>query len=84
MLAEQYHFVGIGGIGMSALARILLQQNIRVSGSDQSHNPIIEQLRVLGACISIGHDVKHIPKNATLIISTDIHEDNVELLYAKR
>lgn len=78
-----YHFIGIGGIGMSGLARILLSQGEKVSGSDLSVNPVMESLQKMGAHIYIGHDAKHLPAGATVIFSTDIPEHNPELLHAK-
>lgn len=63
------HFVGIGGIGMSALAKILLARGITVSGSDQAAGPQTEALRLLGARIQIGHDAAAID-GADLVIIT--------------
>lgn len=77
------HFIGIGGISMSALAEILLSEGYNVSGSDTKDSLIIERLRKLGAKIYIGHDEKNLPENADLVIYTDaISKDNVEYLKA--
>ena len=57
---SSYHFVGIGGIGMSAIARILLARGEAVSGSDLSATPLVEQLRSEGARIAIGHDAGNV------------------------
>lgn len=81
-LASNYHFVGIGGIGMSGLARLLLQQNIPVSGTDISVSPLIEELKTLGAEIHIGHDSKHVPETSSLVVSSDISAQNPELQLA--
>ena len=63
------HFVGVGGIGMSALAKILLARGMTVSGSDQLAGPQTEALELLGARISIGHDATAI-EGADLVIIT--------------
>lgn len=79
-MGNNYHFVGIGGIGMSALARLLLQQNERVSGSDLT---IKQELVDEGAIIFQGHHKKHIQKNMTVIFSTAVSADNPEIVQAK-
>ena len=79
---EHYHFIGIGGIGMSGLARILLQRKVKVSGSDISNNKIIESLLDLGAIIHLGHSEKHITSGMTVVYSTDIKKNNPEYLAA--
>ncbi|MBL7575032.1 UDP-N-acetylmuramate--L-alanine ligase [Peptoniphilus asaccharolyticus DSM 20463] len=73
------HFIGIGGISMSAIAQILLNYNYSVSGSDRKSSPITDKLESLGAKIYFEHSPKNI-KNADLIIYTDaISLDNQEL-----
>ncbi|MBS0620034.1 MAG: UDP-N-acetylmuramate--L-alanine ligase [Verrucomicrobia bacterium] len=83
-MEEKTHFIGIGGIGMSALARILLEQGKRVSGSDISSSPLIEKLEARGAEIHFGHSSDHVQGVTSVICSTDIKEDNPELQEAKR
>jgi len=80
------HFIGIGGIGVSALARYYLAQNHKVSGSDLVSSEITKALKKLGAKVFIGkHKAKNLPKDADLIIySSAILEDNPELLKAKK
>ena len=78
------HFIGIGGIGMSALARILLQRNRPVSGSDERSSAITESLQKEGAKIAIGHSAAAIVGDERVIYSTDIAHDNVEFQEAKR
>lgn len=76
------HFIGIGGVSMSGLAEILLEEGYKVSGSDMNDGLIIERLRNLGADIYIGHDKDNI-KDVDLVIYTDaISSDNEELLEA--
>jgi len=80
---EKYHFIGIGGIGMSGLAKILLSKNIQISGSDIAENYIIEGLRKAGADVKIGHCASVIKPHTTVVYSTDIREDNPEFKAAK-
>jgi UDP-N-acetylmuramate--alanine ligase len=67
---EHIHFIGIGGIGISAIARMMLQEGKRVSGQDMQDSEIIEELRKAGADITIGQSLGHIPKDAHLIVYT--------------
>lgn len=77
------HFVGIGGIGMSALARILLMRGEKVSGSDVQFTSIAQQLSEEGAAIFIGHEPENIAGAQIIIFSTGIGFDNPELLAAQ-
>lgn len=72
------HFIGIGGIGMSGLARILLSRKAQVSGSDISSNYVTEGLTQAGAHVFLGHSEKHIAPDMTIIYSSDIKKDNPE------
>ncbi|MBX7067296.1 MAG: UDP-N-acetylmuramate--L-alanine ligase [Parachlamydiales bacterium] len=78
-----YHFIGLGGIGMSALARILLQRGSAVKGSDIKSSRILQELEKEGAKVQIGHSAEAIVGTETIVYSTDIKEDNVEWLSAK-
>ncbi len=80
---KHYHFIGIGGIGMSALARILLSRGQKVTGSDLSFSSTVQQLKEEGAHIFIGHDVKNIEQPHYVIYSTQVASDNPELLAAQ-
>ena len=62
------YFIGIGGISMSALAEIMLEEGIKVSGSDRSNSRIIKKLQTSGANINIGHDSKNIKDDIDLIV----------------
>ena len=85
MKSHIYHLIGIGGIGMSGLARIALQKGDTVSGSDVSMSQVIQSLIESGAKIFIGHDAKHLPQEmAKVVYSTDIAEDNPEMQEAKK
>ncbi len=77
-------FIGIGGISMSALAEIMLEEGIKVSGSDRNTSKIIKKLQKSGARIYINHDSKNISDDIDLIVYTSaISNDNPELLRAK-
>lgn len=80
---ENYHFIGIGGIGMSGLARILIEKQHAVSGSDLQVNKPIEALVQKGAKVSFGHSSAHLPKQATVVYSSGINSNNPELVEAK-
>jgi UDP-N-acetylmuramate--alanine ligase len=77
------HFVGIGGAGMSGIARILLARGVRVSGSDRRDTPTLLALRALGARVELGHDPAHLGDADTVVVSTAIREDNPELAAAR-
>ncbi len=82
MMKEKYHFIGIGGIGMSALARIALQKKAEVSGSDLSSSVLIEKLSADGANITVGHSADAVTADKVVIYSTDIQKGNPELVAA--
>src|SRR4051812_26835555 len=78
-ISGHVHFIGIGGIGMSALARLLLARDIHVTGSDKEPNSITKELEQLGARIMIGHQLKNIEGASVVAVSTAITEQNPEL-----
>lgn len=81
---ESVHFIGVGGIGMSALARILLHKGIQVSGSDLKSNDLTEKLRKQGARIYQHHAEEHLPAGTDyVVVSTAISEDNPEIKAAR-
>ena len=77
------HFVGIGGIGMSGIARVLLQMGWKVSGSDLKTSSITEGLRKLGATIFEGHQAENVAKADVVVISSAIPSSNPELVAAR-
>src|SRR6478609_2306814 len=77
------HFVGIGGAGMSGIARIMLARGIPVSGSDAKDSRSVAVLRALGAAVHVGHDATNIAGADTVVVSTAIRESNVELAQAR-
>ncbi len=80
---REFHFIGIGGIGMSGLARILLDKKMRVSGSDLSLSSNTEQLKDRGAVILQGHSAKHISPKHTVVYSSGIKKTNPEYIAAE-
>ncbi len=77
--SKHIYMVGIGGIGMSALAQLLQEQGKEVSGSDRGESPVTEMLAEKGIAVSIGHDQCNIPADAKLLVYSDaIPADNVE------
>lgn len=79
------HFIGIGGIGVSSIARMFLLEGKGVSGSDLSSSKTTEELEKLNAHIFYGHDAKNIPEDTGLVVYTiAIPEDNPEFLEARK
>ncbi|GAB2879239.1 UDP-N-acetylmuramate--L-alanine ligase [Myroides odoratimimus subsp. xuanwuensis] len=76
------HFVGIGGAGLSGIARIMLERGIAVSGSDGADSPVLEVLRELGARVHLGHAAEHVHDVDTLVVSTAVRESNPEVVEA--
>lgn len=76
------HFVGVGGVGMSGIAEILLALGFRVSGSDLKESGTTERLRELGARICIGHSAEHLEKADVVVVSSAVPVDNPEIRVA--
>ncbi|HEY3812233.1 MAG TPA: UDP-N-acetylmuramate--L-alanine ligase [Caulobacteraceae bacterium] len=77
------HFVGIGGIGMSGIAEIMLKIGYQVQGSDAKASGNTERLEALGARIFIGHDAEHVGEASAVVYSTAVKVDNPELVAAR-
>ena len=77
------HFIGIGGIGMSGIAKLLVNLGYKVTGSDVKESSIIIQLRALGISVWLGHEAGNIAEAAIVVISSAIKEDNIELKEAR-
>jgi UDP-N-acetylmuramate--alanine ligase len=77
-----YHLVGIGGIGMSAIARLLLARGARVTGSDVHRSELIEKLEAEGARIAIGHRAENVGAPDLVIVSSAIAHENPEFVAA--
>jgi UDP-N-acetylmuramate--alanine ligase len=78
------HFIGIGGIGLSAMAKILLEQGYRVSGSDLQSSPLTANLEALGASIYKGHAAGNVGPAELVIMSSAIRPDNPEVVAARQ
>jgi UDP-N-acetylmuramate--alanine ligase len=83
-MTHNYHLIGIGGIGMSGIAQLLLRLGFKVSGSDLKEGPITRELEKLGARICIGHDARNLPDAEVIVYSSAIKEDNPEVIEARR
>jgi UDP-N-acetylmuramate--alanine ligase len=78
------HFIGIGGIGMSGIAEVLLTLGFTVSGSDLERSAITERLASLGASVWRGHDARHVEGSDIVVVSSAIKPGNVELEAAQQ
>ena len=79
------HFVGLGGAGMSGIARIMLARGVVVSGSDTTADSVaLSELAALGARVCVGHAAGHLGDADTLVVSSAIRADNPELVEANR
>ncbi|MEU1804859.1 UDP-N-acetylmuramate--L-alanine ligase [Streptomyces sp. NPDC019937] len=81
---DRPHFIGIGGAGMSGVAKVLVQRGARVAGSDSKDSPIVAALRELGATVHLGHAAANVAPDATsVVVSSAIRPDNLELVTAR-
>jgi UDP-N-acetylmuramate--alanine ligase len=78
------HFTGIGGAGMSGIARIMLTRGVAVSGSDSAPSDLLTGLAALGAQVHVGHAAANLGDADTIVVSTAIRESNPELAEARR
>jgi UDP-N-acetylmuramate--alanine ligase len=78
------HFVGIGGIGMSGIAEVLLNLGYAVSGSDLKESDTTRRLASLGARIALGHAARNLAEADVVVISSAVRKDNPEVLEARR
>ena len=83
-MKKKYHFIAIGGVGMSGLAKYLLQNDFEVSGSDINDSKYVQGVRKLGAKVHIRHDENNVPDDCIVVASTAIRENNPEIQKAKR
>ncbi|MFC0220642.1 UDP-N-acetylmuramate--L-alanine ligase [Pseudochelatococcus lubricantis] len=77
------HFIGIGGIGMSGIAEVLINLGYTVQGSDASDNANVKRLRDKGAAVYTGHEASHLGEAEVVVVSTAIKRDNPELVEAR-
>ena len=83
-LQQRIHFIGIGGIGMSAIAKILFQKGFKISGSDQNENLIIKDLKKKGVKVFKNHSTSNVDDVDIVVYSSAIKKNNVELKAAKK
>ncbi|WP_413250682.1 UDP-N-acetylmuramate--L-alanine ligase [Sinomonas flava] len=77
------HFVGIGGVGMSAVARVMIARGVAVSGSDAKDLPVMADLGGLGARVAVGYGAENVGDAETVVAGSAIRPDNPELLAAR-
>ncbi|MBQ8025060.1 MAG: UDP-N-acetylmuramate--L-alanine ligase [Oscillospiraceae bacterium] len=77
------HFVGIGGVSMSALAEVLLEKGITVTGSDVNESDAVKHLRQIGIAVAIGHDAKNVEGADFLVRTAAARDDNPEVMAAR-
>ncbi|CAN2236075.1 MurC UDP-N-acetylmuramate-alanine ligase [actinobacterium SCGC AAA044-D11] len=82
-IASRIHFIGLGGAGMSGIARIVLAQGASVSGSDAKDSTVLSALKTLGAQVFVGHQASNIGDAEVLVVSSAIDEANPEISAAK-
>ncbi len=81
---QHFHFAGIGGIGMSGIAEVLLNLGYQISGSDLQLSPTTDRLAKLGAIIYEGHDAGNVAGAKALVVSSAVDESNPEVIEARR
>jgi len=77
--SERVHFIGIGGYGMSAIAKVMLEMGYHVTGSDLAQQELTEKLAANGARVYIGHEAAHVQGADLVVYSTALSKDNVEM-----
>lgn len=81
---KKIHFIGVGGVGVSAIARMARLKGIKVTGSDVSMNKMAERIQTIHGKIFIGHKRENLPQDTDMVVySPAITEDNPEMIYAK-
>jgi UDP-N-acetylmuramate--alanine ligase len=78
------HFIGIGGTGLSAIARVLLERGEQVSGSDRTPSPLASSIKDAGAAVVIGHSTENVSGVDLVVRSSAVPDDNVEVLAAQK
>lgn len=77
------HFIGLGGVGMSGIAEVLLTEGYQISGSDLSESAVLTRLKKLGAIVYVGHQASQVLDADVVVVSSAVAPDNVEMLMAK-
>ena len=81
---RRIHFVGIGGIGMSGIAEVLVNLGYQVSGSDLEEGPTVQRLRGFGATVARGHDAQNVGDADVVVVSSAVNSANPEVVEARR
>ena len=84
MISRRVHLVGIGGIGLSAIARVLIAKGVAVSGSDLHASPLTDELAQMGAQVFIGHRAENLGEVDVVLVTSAAQEDNPEIVAARR
>jgi UDP-N-acetylmuramate--alanine ligase len=84
MEQKQVHFIGIGGTGLSAIARVLLERGFTVTGSDRAMSPMAKSLQADGVRVEIGHRAENVAGAQMVVRSSAVPDDNVEVVAARR
>ena len=79
---EHIHFIGIGGTGLSAIARVLMESGYTVSGSDRSDTPLGRDLASAGIKVVVGHDARNVRGADVVVRSSAVPDDNPEVIAA--
>ena len=80
---KRVHFVGIGGVGMSGIAEVLLNLGFQVSGSDMAESAVVQRLKAQGATVFKGHASQQVADADAVVVSTAVKEDNPEVVAAR-
>lgn len=80
---KRIHFVGVGGIGMSGIAELLVNLGYAVSGSDQKRSELTDRLASMGVSVGIGHAAAHVGAADVVVVSSAVREDNPEVVEAR-
>src|ERR687884_74132 len=80
---KNIHFIGIGGIGMSGIAEVLLNMGYRITGSDLDRSKTVERLEHLGARIFISHNPENVGSADVVVVSSAVKQDNPEVVAAR-
>lgn len=78
-----FHFIGVGGVGMAAVAELLAARGLSVTGSDRAASPNTARLEQAGITVYVGHDAGHVDPEATIVVSSAIKDSNPELAIAR-
>ncbi|AOZ72844.1 UDP-N-acetylmuramate--L-alanine ligase [Boudabousia tangfeifanii] len=80
----KFHFIGIGGVGMNPVARLLAARGMEVTGSDGADSPVLSQLAEVGIKTYVGHRANQVPEDAIVVVSSAIRENNPELAQTRK